>query len=152
MHCKNLLAAVSGALVLSSSVAMAHDGATGIVKERMDMMKVIADNTKKIAPIAMGSADMDLKAVVDSAGIIAATAKMVSKKFPEGSTSMASEAKENIWTNWDQFNGLMLSLEKDAMDLRNLAQAGEEFELLDAFGKMSNNCKKCHTDFRQKKN
>ncbi|SCA56059.1 Cytochrome c [Candidatus Terasakiella magnetica] len=147
-----MVAAICGAVfTFSTAVTQAHDGATGVIKERMDMMKLIAKNTKRIAPIAMGSEDMDLKAVEESAGYIAKTAADVIMRFPKGSTSMVSEAKENIWTDWDKFAASMKSLSQDAAALEKLAKEGEEFELTDAFGKMASNCKKCHTDFRMKK-
>ncbi|NVK17226.1 MAG: cytochrome c [Methylocystaceae bacterium] len=139
-------------IFLSLSGAQAHDGATGVVKERMDLMKTIGKNTKMVAPIAMGSADMDLKAVEDGATAIQNAAIMALEKFPEGSTSEHSEAKANIWTDWDKFSGLMKSLAADAGALAQLAKDDEDFELTDAFSKMANNCKNCHTEFRQKKN
>lgn len=146
-----LSAALVASTLFSVSIASAHEGAEGVVKERMELMKTIGKNTKRIAPIAMGSADMDLKAVEESATEIANAAKMAIHKFPKGSTSMVSEAKENIWTDWEKFEGLMKSLTADAEALAELAKKGEEFELGDGFGKMASNCKKCHTDFRQKK-
>lgn len=145
-----MAAAISGAF-FALTPAQAHDGATGVVKERMDLMKTIGKNTKMVAPIAMGSADMNLKAVEEGATAIQKAATMALEKFPEGSTSEKSEAKANIWTDWDTFSSLMKSLADDAGALAQLAKDGEDFELTDAFGKMASNCKKCHTDFRQKK-
>ncbi|WP_135074765.1 cytochrome c [Terasakiella sp. SH-1] len=130
--------------------AHAHDGATGVVKERMDLMKVIGKNTKAIAPIAMGAADMDLKAVEKGAMAISRAAKLVVDKFPKGSISMVSEAKENIWTNWEEFSGQLNMMAIDANNLAKLAQDQEEFELLEAFEKLVAGCKKCHREYRQK--
>ncbi len=151
MFRKTLMIAALSAAFFSMTSAQAHDGAMGVVKERMELMKIIGKNTKAIAPIAMGSADMDLKAVETGAMAIQQAAKKVVLKFPKGSTSDVSEAKANIWTDWEKFVGLMKSLSEDAGGLAQLARDGEDFELTDAFSKMSNNCKKCHTDFRQKK-
>lgn len=143
--------AVLSAILLSPLAAYAHGSAVGIVKERMDLMKFIGQNTKLIAPIAMGSADMNLKAVESAAKAISEAAAKAAAKFPEHSTSMTSEAKPNIWENWAEFEGLLNKLSQDAAKLSQMAKDEEEFELIDQFGKMANNCKTCHTKFRQKK-
>ncbi|MDV7339785.1 cytochrome c [Terasakiella sp. A23] len=151
MFRKTLVITALSASLFSLNSAQAHDGAMGVVKERMDLMKIIAKNTKAIAPIAMGSADMDLKAVETGAMAIQQAAKKVILKFPEGSISDVSEATPNIWTDWEKFVGQMRSLSEDAGGLAQLARDEEDFELTDAFIKMSNNCKQCHTNFRKKK-
>lgn len=148
---KNFLYAAVGALYLSSFGAQAHEGATGVVKERMELMKSIGTNTKTIAPIAMGSMDMDLKAVEEGAEAIAEAAKKALTKYPEGSKDAITEAKENVWTDWQKFEELMNDLSSNADTLAKLAREGEEFELTDAFTKIATTCKKCHMEFRAKK-
>ncbi|WP_417795260.1 c-type cytochrome [Terasakiella pusilla] len=151
MFHKTFLTVAISALLLSSFSANAHDGATGVVKERMDLMKSIGKNTKTIAPIAMGSMDMDLKTVEEGATNIAKAAKEALTKYPEGSLDDITEAKENIWTDWAKFEDLMKDLSSNAEALAKLAADGEEFELTDAFTKMAGTCKKCHMEFRVKK-
>lgn len=151
MFHKSLPFCAFGAALLTLSAAFAHDGATGVVKERMDLMKIIGKNTKAIAPIATGAADLDLNIVANSANAIAAAAQQAAHKFPEGSLSEHSEAKPNIWTDWNKFSGLIKTLANDARALENIAKSGDEAALLPAFGKMTENCKSCHTEFRQKK-
>jgi len=148
---KKIIATAICGVCLASVSVHAHDGATGVVKERMELMKTIGKNTKALAPMATGMADMDLAAVEKAAGAIAATAPKVADKFPKNSLSEASEAKANIWENWDKFTGLLDSLAKDARALEAAAKAGKEDAILPAFGKMTKNCKDCHTEFRQKK-
>ncbi len=151
MFSKKLLCAIACAIAFSTSPLMAHDGATGVVKERMDLMKTIGKNTKAIAPIAMGSAEMNLKAVEEAATTISNAAKEAVTKFPEGSHTKETAAKIEVWAKWDEFAGLMKSLETDSAKLAAMAKAGEEFELIDGFNKMISNCKNCHTKFRNKK-
>jgi len=151
MFHKTLAFCTIGATFLALSTAFAHDGATGVIKERMDLMKIIGKNTKMIAPMATGGADLDLKAVGASAAAISEAAKQAASKFPEGSLSEQSEAKPNIWTDWEKFSGLIESLAADSAALATAASNGDDAAILPAFGKMTGNCKTCHTEFRQKK-
>ncbi len=142
--------AVAGALLSSFTSAQAHDGATGIIKERMKVMKFIAQNTKMIAPYAMGSSEMNFKAVEGAAMQISMAAQNVMAKFPKGSTSEESEAKPNIWENWDEFLDMLTTLSADAAKLSVIAKNNED-GVMEQFGKMTGNCKSCHTKYRQKK-
>ena len=73
----------AGAIGLASIVAAyAHGGATGIVKERMEAMGTMSD---------VGEALTGL--------------------FPEGSGGEPSEAKAEVWSNWDEFSALAAQLE-----------------------------------------
>ncbi len=136
--------------VFSTGAVMAHEGATGVIKERMELMKTIGKNTKVIAPIATGAMDMDLKTVEKLADQIAKNAKAMLDKFPAGSNSHVSEAKDEIWQDWEKFTGLMKDLSTNAAALAKLAKDGEEFELEEAFNKVRGNCRQCHRSFREK--
>lgn len=151
MFRKSLLALTVSAILFALNPALAHDGATGIIKERMKVMKFIGQNTKMIAPFAMGALDMNYKSVETSAQQISMAAESALAKFPKGSTSEESEAKPNIWENWAEFEGLLKKLSADAAQLQEMAK-NEEFDLQEQFEKMAGNCKTCHTKFRQKKN
>lgn len=128
----------------------AHEGAVGIVKERMKVMEFIAQNVKMIAPFIMGSLDMNYNAVAGSASQISMAVDTVLTKFPEGSLSEESEAKPEIWQNWNEFETLFKKLATDAGKLAQMAK-DEEFDLMEQFQTMTSNCKTCHTKFRQKK-
>jgi cytochrome c556 len=151
MFRKALMIAVIGSALFSLTSAHAHSGAEGVIKERMELMKSIGKNVKMIAPIATGAADMNLKAVEEAALAISEAAATAPTKFTKGSLSKESEAKAEIWDNWAEFEGLLNNLSADAAKLSQLAKAGEEFELAEQFGKMTKNCKACHTKFREKK-
>ena len=146
-----LLAIAITATLFTLSPALAHDGAVGVIKERMKLMKFMGQNTKQIAPYAMGSLEMNLKAVEGAAINISIAAKNAIAKFPEHSISKESEAKPNIWENWGEFKTLLEKLSEDAGVLAQMAKDGKDTDIGMQFGKMANNCKTCHTKFRQKK-
>ena len=53
-------------------------------------------------------------------------AKAIPTQFPKGSLKMPSEAKANIWTNWQAFTKLATQLEQDALALKSAAQTAQE--------------------------
>lgn len=96
--------------VAASSIAVAawaHGGATGVVKERMDGMGAMKEAVKVLTPMMQGQLDYDADVVRDQAEIIAAHAgDALTALFPEGSLDMPSEAKESIWSKWEEFSEL----------------------------------------------
>lgn len=128
--------------------SLAHEGATGVVKERMDLMKEVGEETKLIAPMAMGSAEVNLKQVATSATIISDNLKAALDKFPHGSLSGVSEAREEIWQEWDKFERLMNKTIDHADQLSEIAKSGDEFELMDGFEALAAACKDCHKTYR----
>ncbi len=93
-------------------VAIAHSGATGIVKTRMDGMAAMGDAVKALAPVMRGQVPYDAKAVRDTANLIKAHAgAAMIDTFPVDSNAHPSMAKADIWKNWDEFQGLAMQLE-----------------------------------------
>jgi cytochrome c556 len=96
-----------GALVAAGSVALAHGGATGVVKERMDLMKAIGERMKTLTQIFKGEAPYDSVTVADSAGYIRDHGgEHITELFPEGSLDEPTEALPTIWQDWGRFEGL----------------------------------------------
>ena len=92
-------------LAVPTTVALAHIGATGIVKERMDMFKKNQDNLKAIKA-HIGSEDYG--SIVQLADEIRAWAVKMPDYFPEGSNEKPSEASPRIWTDFDGFKNAAL--------------------------------------------
>lgn len=94
-------------VALSASVAVAayaHNGATGIVKERMDAMSVMGDAVKEIAPMMRGEVIYDAEAVrAASQSFIDHAGSAMTDLFPEGTGGMPSAAKDTVWTDADEF-------------------------------------------------
>lgn len=91
-------------LALTMESALAHGGATGIVKERMDAMVTMSDAMKELTAMMRGKVDYNEQRVEKLALSIAENAgDTLLEKFPEGSAGGASEAEPAIWTRWGQF-------------------------------------------------
>jgi len=97
------------ALMISgySYTALAHMGASGIVKERMDLMGMLGKAQKSLGLMFSGKETYDVEKVKQAAKIIQGHAgENITKLFPEGSDGDTSEARAEIWENWEEFNRL----------------------------------------------
>ncbi|MCR9220511.1 MAG: cytochrome c [Alphaproteobacteria bacterium] len=87
--------------------AVAHVGATGVVKERMDLMMEIGDATKAIADMLRGTQPYDAERMRAMARRIEGHGgEAMTSLFPDGSLDHPSEALPAIWTEWERFERL----------------------------------------------
>ena len=101
-------AAVASLIAVS---ALAHGGATGIVKQRMDGMGAMKSSMKLLTPMMQGKTPYDASTVRTAAATIEQHAgQTLTALFPEGSAGKPSEAKPGIWANWSSFTDLAAQL------------------------------------------
>lgn len=104
-----ILAAI--AVTGMAAAALAHSGATGIVKERMEAMKAMGDAVKAVTPMMQGEAEYDADVMRDAARSFQAhSGEAMTELFPEGSNEAPSEAKDLIWSDWERFEELARDL------------------------------------------
>lgn len=134
-----------------SLAAIAHEGATGVVKERMDAMKSIGQQVKIMVPMLKGTLPYDPAQVEKSASIIENhSGETFTAFFPEGSTHHPSEAMPDIWDDWSEFTALSEELKTTAGTLKTVAaNGGSEGDFKAALGTMLRTCKSCHSDYRE---
>ncbi|WP_271271333.1 c-type cytochrome [Aliamphritea hakodatensis] len=165
------------ALAIGITVATpvsAHQGATGIVKERMDQMDIMKKSMKSMSAMFKGKTAYDAEAVRQHSRTIAKHSDTtLTKLFPEGSLQHASEAKPEIWQKWDKFELLSAELKRISEALERAADsresdggdaamsmtmdtammtetaAGDTADSL--FRELADTCSSCHTTFRKKK-
>ncbi|WP_152630737.1 cytochrome c [Thalassospira sp. HJ] len=147
-----VLAGAAIALSMTVSIAaIAHEGATGVVKERMDGMKAIGQQVKIMVPMLKGALPYDPAQVAKSAAIIEShSGETFTALFPEGSNEKPSEALSDIWDDWSKFTDLANELNSTAGNLKTVAENnGSEDEFKAALGQMMRTCKACHSDFKE---
>ena len=133
-------------LLCLSTVSFAHEGAEGVVKERMDRFKENKEAMKAIK----GNLAGDTAVIAQKASEIEAWAKEMVNFFPEGSTQPPSEALPAIWKEFDRFTDLARANEKAAANLKNIAQSGADTStLIGAFRSLGKTCKDCHNDYKE---
>lgn len=111
------------AIMLSTSLALAHGGATGIVKERMDLMASVGKSMKVVTEMFQGAKEYKASAIRDAAKSIGAHGgDQMTRLFPEGSIEGPSESLPAIWQNWERFSELSEDLTKYATALAAAAE------------------------------
>ena len=133
-----------------TTLAFAHEGATGVVKERMDLMKGQQKAMKLIGEMARGKTPFDAAKAAKAAHDLSTTTTKIPDLFPEGSNGHPSEALDNIWKEWDRFTGNAKDAEAAANGLAATLEGGSGEDWKTAFRKLTDACKSCHESFRMK--
>ena len=132
-------------IVVPTSFVFAHSGATGIVKERMDMFKKNQDNLKAIKS-HIGSEDYGF--IIKLADEIRDWAVKMPEYFPVGSDEKPSEASPAIWTYFDGFKNAAMKNEAAAKQLIAAAEAEDQKAVVDGFKAVAASCKSCHQSYK----
>ena len=155
---KPILIAMTGLAVFFSATvaAHAHDGATGVIKERMEHMKAMGAANKILAPMLKGGADYDAAKIGEAASEIHDRAgEALTGLFPDGSIMPPSEALPAIWQDWPKFEDLASELEAKSAALSVLADDagsdGAQGSAAAIYVQMAGVCSGCHEDFRAEK-
>jgi cytochrome c556 len=108
-------------------------------------MKTVGKNTGILGDMAGGKAAYDAAAAEGAkAALIEAAGKIEATFKDQGAADPASEAKPEIWANWDEFLAKAKAL-GDAAGALDVASA----ESIGAgMGALGGACKDCHTEFR----
>jgi cytochrome c556 len=142
---KFVKAAVIG-VILTAGAAFAEGERTDPnAIARSDLMKTIGKNTGILGDMAGGKAAYDAAAAEGAkAAIIEAAAKIEETFKEQGAADPASEAKPEIWAEWDDFlvDAKALSDAATAMDVASAETIGA------GMGALGGACKDCHTEFR----
>lgn len=138
-------AMVAGAFCLP---AIAHDHATGVVRERMEMMEGMAKRMKAIRERI--DRRRDLAAIKADAEVITSQAPHLLHLFPQGSTQRPTDARSTIWQNWSDFERKATALEVEGKKL--MEASPDDYDGLTAqFRAVSQTCGACHETYRVKR-
>ena len=133
---------------LISSIAFAHSGVKDKnVKERMMLMKAMADNTKLVGQMLKKQRPFELNEVKRALEQLSSLSLQTPKVFEVNATDPKSEAKQNIWDEFDEFTKLSNELAKNTSDLANLVENIDN--LRPTLMKVSEGCKACHSKYRE---
>ena len=131
-----------------SSVAFAHSGVKDQnVKERMMVMKAMADNTKVIGQMLKRKTQFDANEAKSALERLSSLSLKTPKVFTVNATDPKSEAKPAIWDEFDEFTKLSLELAETSIVLANSIENIED--LRPALKRISSGCKSCHSKYRE---
>ena len=129
-------AVVLGA-ILAVGPVLAHDHATGVVKERMDMMETMAKSVKTIRERIRDK--RDFSAIKAEALMLTEHARHMPHLFPAGSTQTPTDAGAAIWKNWADFETRVKAMETASLNLAN-ADVGDVAKLSALARAISHSC------------
>lgn len=137
---------VSAALASVSSV-VGHEGASGVVRERMEAMESMGKSITAITQRLKQKRDLD--AIKAHAKSIQEGAAKMPFLFPKGTGGHPSEATDQVWQKWADFEAKARALgtesgklaEVDTRDMRALREQAL---------RVSNVCGDCHELYRVK--
>lgn len=150
---KSALGLAAIAAVLSSPLhrVSAHDGATGVVKERMDAMKAMGGAMKQLAAMMKGQTAFDAMSASQAGMTINEKANGLIKLFPEGSGEASSYAKPEVWSKWSEFEAATRTLIDASAKLADAEMDAGKNDIMPLFAGVGKTCKGCHETFRRPK-
>jgi cytochrome c556 len=144
METRSLLALLAAAL--SATPADAHEGATGLARERMVAMsgmdRAMRDINRRI------DTNRNLAAIGQGAAIVQETALKIPQLFPPGSGTGITDAKPVIWERWDQFQAKAQELAAAAGALGSIASSGDPRAIYQQYSAVVHVCSGCHDTYR----
>ncbi|HEY8565752.1 MAG TPA: cytochrome c [Beijerinckiaceae bacterium] len=142
---KRWLHAIGAVLLVSGGTASAHEGATGIVKERMDQMEALARAMKRIDQQLKGKRDP--AKIATDAELIRAAAVAMPALYPPGSRDGHTEATAAVWEKWPAFVAAAQLLAQEAEKLAAEARSAPEGAAAQ-FRAVARTCSACHKVFK----
>lgn len=140
-------ASLAGAVLLPE-LGLAHEGATGIVKTRMDAMESMGKSLKEISRRLR--ANQNLAGIEGEASHIRETAAHITALFPPGGDTKPTDALPAIWRRWPEFQAKAAQLEAESARLAAVAATGDPKAIAAQFKAVGQSCAGCHHDFRAK--
>lgn len=135
-------------MVLTASVATAHSGVKNIaVKARMESMSAIVAEMKILGTMASGAIAFDLDKAKTAAASIAKHAASTPDLFRAQENDPKSEAKDVIWTQFDDFSAKARAMETIAQNASQRMRSTSDVS--DALVDLGATCKSCHAIYRE---
>lgn len=137
-----------GAVLVAGAAFAQEDPTDPMAIARSDLMKTVGMNTGILGNMAGGKDPYDAaKAEAAKTALVEAAAKIETAFAEQGAADPASEAKPDIWTNWDDFlvKAKGLGDAAAAMDVASVESIGA------GMGALGGACKDCHSTYRAMK-
>jgi cytochrome c556 len=140
-----ILAALVAAAATASLAHEGHEHATGVVRERMELM---TDMGHRLVAISKRlRANNELNRIPDDVRAIHDLAAKILPLFPAGSNQYPTAAKPELWKNPDDFKDKAKALEIEAEKLTQTSIADGK-ALRDQFRAVAFACDACHDKYR----
>ena len=139
---------VTKVLIYFPFFSYSNEGATGIVKERMDKFQE-SKNLMRTINKSLSNNNFDI--IRQSAEKLNKWAIEMHKYFPKGSeanSSNKSQASDNIWSDPEGFKKAVKKFEITSAKLIKISQNKNIDDTVSSFREVAASCKGCHKQFR----
>ena len=134
--------------ITASSVVFAHSGVKDKnVKERMMLMKEMANNTKIIGQMLKKKTPFDANEAKLALERLSSLSLETAEAFEINASDPKSEARPAIWDEFDEFTKLSQDLAETTEVLA--VSLGTINDLRPALKRVSSGCKACHNKYRE---
>ncbi|MBT5415416.1 MAG: cytochrome c [Rhodospirillaceae bacterium] len=154
---KIVLAAVGVAAMAAfgTPMALADSHEANVVKYRQMVMKAVGAHMGGLGALVKGEtsvSDVPFN-IQEQAAALNATAQLIDQAFAQdvGTKGGDTEAKAEIWQDWEGFVARAALLRERSQSLRDVAETGDEAAIKAAFAGVGKACGSCHNAFRKKK-
>jgi cytochrome c556 len=141
--------AVAAVAALFVGVALAHEGATGIVRDRMATMQNMDLQLKAIQAMLSGWAQFDPAALRNYAAALHDSCHQSESLFPAGSEDPRSHARPAVWDNPEAFREEFQKLHGASEALVETIAGGDRTDIAVAISDLRQTCDGCHATFRK---
>tara|TARA_Y100001970_G_C13777174_1_gene623441 strand:- start:75 stop:524 length:450 start_codon:yes stop_codon:yes gene_type:complete len=148
MKIKNIIVYITFLFVssiISITPLLAHEGAKGVVKARMDKFKM---SKKMMQTIHKSIQNEDFATIEKFATSLYNWSKEMIKYFPEGSDGAPSESSADIWLDPEGFKKVVNNFELASLKLINKSMEKDFDMTVESFRSLAGTCKGCHQKFR----
>ena len=144
---------VIGVLSLGIGMTALADGKNpskmDAIEYRQAVFEVIVWNFRPLGAMVKGKIPFEAKVFAEKAANVAFLSKMPLEGFVPGTDKGDTDAKANIWDNWEDFKSKMTSLQEETAKLAEVAKTATKVEeVKEQFGKTVKVCKGCHEDYK----
>lgn len=144
---KKTFIAISLGCAMSATLTLAHQGATGIVKTRMDNFSQSQRDLKSSFTAVKAG---DWEGVIAKARAMAKWGQKIPSMFPEGSNNPPSEASPKIWEDMSGFTAASLDFVAAAENVIATAETANKKDTIAALKALGQTCSACHKNYRVK--
>ena len=135
-----IVMAIFSFLIFGNLIAKAD-----VITERKANFKANAEALKAIRA-ALSASDFD--AVITQATTIARWARVMPNYFPANSEMGDTDARPDIWIDFNGFKRSASENEKAALELINTAKKGDLSATINRVKQLGISCKSCHNNFK----
>lgn len=133
------------AAALVATAALAHQGVQNpAVKARMNLMVEVKEATATIGGMVKGAIPFDADRAAQARADLIDHARQIPAAFQARETDPASEARPEIWTDWDGFTQAAEEMEQAATAI----DTSDHATLQDGLRKLGASCSGCHKPYR----